>query len=193
MILFLAAAATCTAVTLLPVQGASMSGALRIQWAPAEEHREFVVAVRETVPNGPRVQSVERALTEPVIMLVPSGAAALTKFEVTVTARCDGGASSAPVRTEVLRDRRGSCLPPDTITQKSLADSFQVRWSPVQGATGYRVALLDLADGQALWRDQRAGTDVVLPLLNRPALFQVQAVCNADVGAAAHALLSRID
>jgi len=193
MIFLLGAAATCVAVTLLPAQSASMFGAFRVEWAPAEDHRGFIVAVRETVPNGQRVQSAQRALNEPGLMLVPSGAAALTKFEVTVTARCDGSATSAPVRTEILHDRRGRCLPPDSLTRKSLSDGLQVSWSPVQGATGYRIAALDLADGQTLWRDQSVRTDVMLPSLSRPALLQVQAVCGADLGAPSHALLAPID
>lgn len=193
MVSHLGAAVACSAVILTPVESDPTSAVLRVSWSPAEAHRTFFVALRETVPNGPRLQTSQRALTDPVLRLVPSDAQALTKFEVTVNASCEGGGSSAPVRTEVLSDRRGRCSPPGAITQSHSVDGFRANWSSVHGATMYRVLMLDLNDGQSLWRGESVRAEIALPATARPALLQVQAVCASLVSAPAHLLLIRPD
>lgn len=112
--------------------------------------REFFVALRETVPNGPRLQSAQRTVAEPPPPIVPSATAALTKVSVTLTAQCEGGVASTPVRVEALNDRRARCAPPSHLAAAAEPDGLSLSWAASAGAGSYRLTAQALTDGRSL-------------------------------------------
>lgn len=193
LIVLASTAASCPAVTFAPTVDTPQSTTQRIEWKASELHREFIVALRETLPNGPRLQSAQRSVADPVLQLVPSNQSPLTKFQVTVTARCDGGGAAAPVSAVAVNDRRGLCPPPQRLAQVAGAQGLKVSWSATPEVTSYRLALLTLTDASTAWSEDTARPDALLPTLQRPALLQVRAVCGALASAPAHLLVNVAD
>jgi hypothetical protein len=166
--------------------GAAQDRAGVVAWTAPPDATSYTVTLRESVPNGRRLTTVQRSVEEPRFAYVPAAAGGPTKAVIEVVSHCRDGRRSAAASLDFVIERRTACAPPSGLAVAAGGAGARLDWQPSARADRYTLHALRLVDGQLVFSRETSRPTVELPPSAAPLMLQVTAHCGAVTSVPVH-------